>query len=93
MPAWIRSSYSFSNGNCVEIATWVKSSHSAYNGDCVEAASYRTSSRSMSNGQCVEVGTGPGVVGARDSRLGDSSPVLEFTPQAWLAFTAALKAS
>jgi len=75
MPAWIRSSYSFSNGNCVE------------------AASYRTSSRSMSNGQCVEVGTGPGVVGARDSRLGDRSPVLEFTPQAWLAFTAALKAS
>ena len=34
---WIKSSLSFANGNCVEVA-WVKSSLSAYNGNCLEAA-------------------------------------------------------
>lgn len=34
---WIKSSYSFSNGNCVE-ARWVKASASNFSGNCVEAA-------------------------------------------------------
>jgi hypothetical protein len=33
--AWRKSSYSASNGNCVEIG-WRKSSYSASNGGCVE---------------------------------------------------------
>jgi hypothetical protein len=33
--AWRKSSYSGSNGDCVEIG-WHKSSHSASNGNCVE---------------------------------------------------------
>jgi hypothetical protein len=33
---WIKSSFSFANGNCVEIAAWRKSSRSIANGDCVE---------------------------------------------------------
>jgi hypothetical protein len=33
---WVRSSHSFSNGNCVEVA-WRKAQASTYNGACVEA--------------------------------------------------------
>lgn len=67
---------------------WVKSSYSQST-DCLQ---WRTSSYSMSNGDCVE--TAPAVLpGAlvRDSRLGDGSPVLEFTSSAWKAFTTGLK--
>jgi hypothetical protein len=33
---WRTSSYTGTNGNCVEIAAWRKSSYSGTNGDCVE---------------------------------------------------------
>lgn len=33
---WRKSSYSFSNGNCVEIASWRKPSRSGGTGACVE---------------------------------------------------------
>lgn len=36
-PVWVKSSYSFSNGNCVEVAAWRKATRSMSNGDCVEA--------------------------------------------------------
>jgi len=36
---WRKSSYSFSNGNCVEVGAWRKPSSSAGNGACLEACS------------------------------------------------------
>lgn len=37
MRTWVKSSYSFANGNCVEAAgNWRKSSRSMSNGDCAE---------------------------------------------------------
>jgi hypothetical protein len=33
---WLMSSYSGTNGDCVEIATWRKSTRSGTNGSCVE---------------------------------------------------------
>lgn len=69
---------------------WRKASCCA-SGERIEAASWRKSARSGYNGNCVESGHGPGVVGVRDSKLGDASPVLEFPAEAWRAFTAKLK--
>jgi Domain of unknown function (DUF397) len=68
---------------------WRKSSYSAANGDCIE---WRTSTYSAYNGACVEAGNGPAVVGVRDSKLGEQSPVLVFGAGAWKAFTERLKA-
>jgi hypothetical protein len=53
---------------------------------------FRKSSYSADNG-CVELADlGEGIVGVRDSKLGDASPVLRFTRSevaAWLAGTKA----
>ncbi len=70
---------------------WRKSSRSAANGACVEIRAWRTSSRSNS-GACVEAGDGDGVIGVRDSKLGERSAVLGFRPEAWRRFTEGLKA-
>lgn len=88
---WRKSSYSFSNGNCAEVSTWRKPAHSADQGNCVEAASWRKSAASTYNGNCVEAGHGTGQVLVRDTKNRGAGPVLTFTPQAWAAFTAALK--
>jgi Domain of unknown function (DUF397) len=74
---WIKSSYSFANGNCVEVDTepvadWRKSSHSMGNGDCIEVA---------------EVGH----VLVRDSKNPDG-PVLAFGREEFGAFLAGIKA-
>lgn len=53
---------------------------------------WRKSSRSAGAGECVEAGNGPGAVAVRDSRDRGAGPVLTFTPDAWTAFTAGLKA-
>jgi hypothetical protein len=37
MTMWRKSSYSFSNGNCVEVAGWRKASASSFQSNCVEA--------------------------------------------------------
>jgi hypothetical protein len=93
---WRKSSYSASNGgNCVEVAeVWRKSSHSGGNGgNCVEvAAPWQKSSHSGGNGgDCVEVARElPTAVAVRDSKDPDG-PRLIFTPQAWAAFTAAVR--
>ena len=42
---------------------------------------------------CVEVGSAPGVVGVRDSKLGSTSPILTFTRAEWTASTASLRES
>ena len=70
---------------------WRKSSSSGLS-DCIEAASWRKPRRSVNNGACVEIGDGPAVVGVRDSKLGDDSPVLKWSPDAWRAFTEEVKA-
>jgi hypothetical protein len=44
------------------------------------------------NGGCVEVGTIPGYFGVRDTKLGEDSPVLAFTPTEWQAFLAGVRA-
>jgi hypothetical protein len=70
--------------------TWRKSTYSA-TGNCVEAGTWRKASYSVHNGGCVGAGTGPGVVGVRDTQLGQDSPVLEVSPAAWARFTGSLK--
>ena len=73
---------------------WRKSTRSGYNGNCLAAglkhARWRTSIWSKSD-NCVEVGTGPAVVGVRDTKLADASPVLEFSADTWAALTSRLK--
>jgi len=65
---------------------WAKSSHSPHNGGCLEAR-WQKSSFSFSNGNCVEA-RDAGVVQVRDSKLGEASAVLSFTPEAWRGFLA-----
>jgi hypothetical protein len=77
----VASSYSLDT-NCLE---WRTSSHSAYNGSCV---AWRISSHSHANNNCVQVA--PSVL-VRDSKLGDASVVLSFTPDVWKTFTLSLK--
>ncbi len=71
---------------------WRKSSRSNSQGACVEAGSWRKTSYSSPTGaNCVEAGYGAGTVGVRDTKDHGRGPVLEFTPQAWAAFTGGLK--
>lgn len=70
---------------------WRKSRHSFSNGGCVEVTDWRPSGRCQS-GECVEVAHRPGVIGVKDSKLGEASPVLKFTPDAWRVFTGSLRA-
>ncbi|WP_214408156.1 DUF397 domain-containing protein [Pseudonocardia lacus] len=44
------------------------------------------------NGGCVEVATIPGYIGVRDTKLGERSPVLAFTPTEWKAFLSGVRA-
>ncbi|WP_158849066.1 DUF397 domain-containing protein [Saccharothrix deserti] len=55
--------------------------------------SWRKSSRSATSGQCVEIGTSTDSiqVGVRDSKLGEDSPILTFTPGVMATFVSAAK--
>jgi hypothetical protein len=53
---------------------------------------WRKSSYSNNGGACVEVAAAPGVVGVRDSKLGEDSPILAVTPADWSTFVNAVKA-
>ena len=69
---------------------WRKSSYSGANGNCVEVA-WRKSSHSVGNGACTEVAVLPGpAVAVRDSK--NPGPELKFSPAAWAAFLATVKA-
>ena len=73
--------------------SWRKSSYSGTNGGaCIEVAEvWRKSSYSGSNGgDCVEVAPLPAAIAVRDSK-DPGGPKLIFTPQAWAAFTAAIR--
>lgn len=72
--AWIKSSRSGANGQCVEVRrreVWIKSS------------------RSGNNGQCVEVRHRDDAIDVRDSKDPDG-PTLTFTGTEWTAFLAGL---
>jgi hypothetical protein len=47
---------------------------------------WRKSSYSQAQNGCVEIGSTATVIGVRDSKLGDASPVLSFSPKAFRAF-------
>jgi hypothetical protein len=48
-------------------------------------AKWRKSNLSGDTG-CVEVAFIDGTIGVRDSKLGDGSPILEFSPHEWDVF-------
>lgn len=73
---WRKSSFTQSNGECVEIA--------------FPDADWHKSSRSQSNGACVEVAVMPTVAGIRDSKQPDGGVVLAGFA-AWDAFRRAVK--
>jgi hypothetical protein len=90
MASWHKSSFSFSNGNCVEVAgDWRKSSASMSDGHCAEVGAWRKSARCQT-GECAEVGQDGAVVGVRDSQLAES-PVLTFGAASWRAFILQVK--
>jgi Domain of unknown function (DUF397) len=58
-----------------------------------EGHTWRRSSRCGQHGSCVEMSAlGGGTVGVRDGKAPDTSPVLVFDSEAWLAFIAGIKA-
>lgn len=82
---WKRSTYC-ANGLCVEVAAhWQRSSYCS-TGGCVEWSRSR-----CSMGSCVEVERQDEKVYLRDSKLGEESPVIEFTPACWSEFLDAVR--
>ncbi|TDC59276.1 DUF397 domain-containing protein [Actinomadura sp. GC306] len=53
---------------------------------------WRKSRLSEANGACLEAALSDhGTIGVRDSKLGDSSPILDLSPREWFAFTQAVR--
>ncbi|MFE0025886.1 DUF397 domain-containing protein [Amycolatopsis sp. NPDC059021] len=80
---WHKSSYSGSQGECVEVA-WFKSSHSGSQTNCVEVG-WAKSSHSGTQTECVEVAVSPGIVGVRDTKDRQGG-TLTVPAAAWSAF-------
>jgi hypothetical protein len=55
------------------------------------ATNWHKASYSKENGGCVEIGSVPGAIGVRDTKLGAASPILVFTPATWAPFTRGVK--
>lgn len=96
--SWGKSSHS-QWSNCLE-ARWAKSSYSACNGNCLTARWHKARA-SVNNGACLQARVilhwltfwrRPRVVQVRDSKLGEASPILEFSPGAWMEFIEGVKA-
>lgn len=66
-------------------ARWIRSSFSNAQTDCVELA-WIKSSYSQTQDNCVELAQLGDRIGIRDSKKGDASPVLRFTPAGLVAF-------
>ena len=77
---WIKSSFSFANGNCVQIS-WLKSSYSDISFACVEVSGVPEGYVPSKEGTRVLV---------RDSKDPDG-PVLEFSRDEWDAFLAGVR--
>jgi hypothetical protein len=99
---WRKSSYTGSQGNCVEAAplgpvAWRKSFHSGTSGNCVEAATvdpapWRKARHSGSESNCVEVAVRlASAIAVRDSKDAEGAKLL-FPAAAWREFTRTLKA-
>ena len=71
------------------MAEWLRSAR-CETGNCVEVT-WIKSEHSGADG-CVEVGAVDGDVLVRDSKLGESSPVLRFTWAEWRAFVDGIEA-
>lgn len=56
-----------------------------------ESASWRKASYSQGESACVEIAEAGGWIGVRDSKLGDASPILTFTPAEFAAFRNGVK--
>lgn len=74
-----------------EYVDWRKSSRSKDSGECVEAG-WRKSSYSESHHECVEVGgLSTRIIGIRDSKAGERSPILEFDASEWRQLVTLIK--
>ncbi|MDQ0950609.1 hypothetical protein QFZ24_004532 [Streptomyces phaeochromogenes] len=79
---WFKSSYSGSEGECLEVAMqWTKSSYSgSQGGECVEIAIAQTAPAT------------PTTIHIRDSKT-PTAPTLKVTPTPWATFLAHVAAS
>jgi Domain of unknown function (DUF397) len=83
---FVKSSFSLSNGTCVEVA-YDRSSF-CNGGNCVEVGF--VSASGCTSGACVEVGGEGSNVLLRDGKLGDGSQVLAFSLDDWNRFLEAV---
>jgi Domain of unknown function (DUF397) len=85
------SSYSFSNGNCVEVDDdWRTATYSQGASNCAEVGRWRASTVSASNGHCVEVAPGVLVRDTKQAHL-PVRDTLRFTVPAWVRFIRQVK--